>query len=183
MGLCQGYGFRALLGFSLYKVWTMPARCSFLAMHSPFLLFLPLHFSFCNIRIELTKFCHHVLSMWPTTYVKGGDGLSKEDQMRIGIRKRFRKQVSLVSCLFVYVLHLELFAFALSCSSSFVKYSFTSLVHPMFVRLCSLLECKENEGCLRFEVCVSQSSELHFTFYTLCLCTMYALSVSPNLFF
>jgi len=46
--------------------------------------------------------------MWPTTYLKGGDGSSEEDQVHVSTQKRFRRQMSLVSHLFVYVLHLEL---------------------------------------------------------------------------
>jgi len=54
------------------------------------------------------KFCHHFSSMWPTPYLEGGDGSNKEDQVCIDIRKWFRKKLSLVFYLFVYVLHLEL---------------------------------------------------------------------------
>ncbi len=124
MGLCQGYGFRALLGFSLYKVWTISARCSFLAMHSllsfTFHLYILAFATFAKHLDWANEFCHHVLSMWPTINLECGDGSSEEDQMCISIQKQFRKQVSLVSCLFVYVLHLKLciLHFRVLCHSS-----------------------------------------------------------------
>jgi hypothetical protein len=97
-----------------------------------------------------------------TTYLKGGDGSTEEDQMQIGIWKRFRKQVSLVSSLFVYVLHLEL------CILHFRVLHHSSNIHSQVLCipcLCDYAHCWSAKRIRDvWDLCLSK---LRITFYIL----------------
>jgi hypothetical protein len=136
MGLCQGYGSRVLLGFSLYKLWSMLMRCSFLTMH----FFLSFIFCLCILTIATFKLRWLILSscLISVTYTllwRWRDRLNEEDQVHIDI-----------SCLLLVCLCFtpRVLHFALLYVLSFITYSFTSFVHPMFLCMCSLLEREKN---------------------------------------
>jgi hypothetical protein len=164
--------------------------------------------------------------MWPTPYLEGADGSNEEDQVHIDIRKWFRKQLSLVSYLFVYVLHLKL------CILHFCVLQHSSHIHSQVLcipHLCICVHCwsvkriRDVLGltfvflnapsyilhstvrvfalCMHFlflqkkkfnflnyilhyvyaffvYASIFQVFKLHFSFYILCLCNMYAFFVS-----
>lgn len=129
------------------------------------------------------KFCHHFSSMWPTPYLEGGDGSNKEDQVCIDIRKWFRKKLSLVFYLFVYVLHLEL------CILHFYVFHHLSHIHSQVLCipcLCIYAHCwgvkriRDVSG-LTFMFFKAPSYILHSTLCVCALC-MHFLSLQIYLF-
>lgn len=128
MGLCQGYCFKVLLGFCLYKVRSMLVWCSFLTMH----FLLSFAFYLCILTLQcsncVNEFHHRVSSMWPTPYLKVGNGSSEEDQVHV-----IYYFLLICLCFAPRALH-----FALSCALSFVTYPFTILCIPC---LCVCAHC------------------------------------------
>lgn len=120
--------------------------------------------------------------MRPTTNLEGGDGLSEEDQMHIGIQKQFRNQVCFVSCLFVYVLYLKL------CILHFCVLHHSSNIHSqvlcipclcIYARCWSAKRIRDVWG-LRYVSLKAPSYILHST---LCVCALCMHFLSLQIYF
>jgi hypothetical protein len=150
----------------------MLVKCSFLTIHWNFCFYI-LTFQHSNC---VDKFFHHVSSMWPTPHLEGGNGSNEEDQVRINIWTWFRRQLSLISYLFVYVLHLELRIL------HFCAFHHSSHIHSQVLcipRLCICVHCWNVKKIrvvwgLTFVFLKAPSYILHFVFVhcvcTFCLC-------------